>query len=167
MDKRKDVTKPRTDVEIHSRLPEVITMGGVEYAIKPQPIRAAMVASQKLADLLSDLDDLFGVLVAAASSGETDWQTLPLDDAFDSVVSLLSTGFPKIVEILCDYVPEIANDRDRIEETAMPEELIPALIAVIKLIYGPFVKNLPVDVAKTTNAAIPVDSERSTEQKAG
>jgi hypothetical protein len=107
-----------------------VRLGGREYEIATQPIRKAREFRSKLT----------APFVAAIAAIETapdidlkDGQALGrLGIALKDVV-LGSVDL--VVELLFEYSPELAADRERIESTATDDEALTAFVEVIKLVY--------------------------------
>ncbi len=113
-----------------------VTLGKKEYKIEQLPIKQSREVRHKFSDFLSPAID---ALNNAPQTNLTDYSALTgiITIAKDVLIEYSDTA----LDLVCEYAPNIAADRERIEETATDEEALNAFSEVIKLLF-PFGKQL-------------------------
>lgn len=107
-----------------------VKLGGVEYEIKPLPMRPAREWRKKLE---GTFDDVFTLLGGASD--------LKIETAADlgqivmRVKGLLLGAVDRVVDLVFTFSPELSARRQEIEEVATDEEAVEALLAIIGLAY--------------------------------
>jgi hypothetical protein len=107
-----------------------VTLGGQSYTVHQRPIRAARAWREKLGghlgQVVSVLQNVDGIdLTRATDLGQ-----------LAGVLRDVVIQAPDIAcDLLCEYSPEIAADRERIEGAAYDDEVMAASIEVLKLAY--------------------------------
>ena len=107
-----------------------VSLGGREYAIRQLPIRAARGWREKVGALFTQIANL-------VENADTITLTDPADLArLAGLVQSLAIKAPDVAfDLLRDYSPEIAADRERIEIEAYDDEITAALVEVFKVAY--------------------------------
>lgn len=121
-------------------MPETnVLLGGKEYSIKRLPVRKSRVwraqFNAKLDTIIGDILELtnlkaldMGDLSAVVTAGK------------NAVIGLLDEA----LDLVCEYAPEIAQDRERIEEEAYDNEVVEAFERILGLAFplGSLLKRL-------------------------
>lgn len=107
-----------------------ITLGGVEYPVRALPMRQAREFRQGFGELVNSLA---GALRAVNSTNIDNFDTVA--GLIDSLGDLLIGSIDQIAEYVFSYSPEIAADRERIENEATDTEMIAAFREVLALLY--------------------------------
>lgn len=122
-----------------------VTLGGQSYEIRALPIRQSKAWRAKLEGPFSELSNaLEGAGSIELSSG---------GDIARLVRTLSGTligSIDTLLDLLFAYSPELAADRDRIEDNAYDEEALDAFTEVLKLAY-PFGQLLALVNGRTGN----------------
>lgn len=109
-----------------------VVLGGREYTIVTPPIRASKAWRESLARP-------FGSLTAALeTAGSVELDVRQLTDIAGMVRNfsgVLIGSIDTMLELLFQYSPVLAQDREWIEENAYDEEALEAFTATIKLAY--------------------------------
>lgn len=107
-----------------------VQLGGQTYTIQPLPMKKARAWRQAL-------EQPFGALVNVLENADT--IELTNLGSIAGVVQAFAGTLVGSVDILLDllfaYSPELASDRERIENEAYDEEALAALVEVLKLAY--------------------------------
>ena len=107
-----------------------VTLGGRSYAIQQRPIRAAREWREKLGSLLGQ------IVSVLQNTGSIDLTKAADLAQLAGVLRDVVIRAPDIAwDLLCEYSSEIAADRDRIEEESYDDEIMAALLEVLKLAY--------------------------------
>jgi hypothetical protein len=107
-----------------------VSLGGREYMVRPLPIRAASEWRAQFNARFSALTDLLA-----------NADRIELNSAEDiaRVVAIardvLLTAPDVLFDLLCAFAPEIAADRERIENEAYDDEVIAAFAEVLRLAF--------------------------------
>lgn len=135
-----------------------VYFAGKEYLISEKNMGAASVwrehlnASQTMR-IFRSLDGAMTQLVSAIDSvapdadGHRDWgninvaSVINVAELLPVIVNGLSHSIDEIISMVFDYSPELAADREWIEENAPSSEAISAFVEVLKLCY-PFLEVL-------------------------
>lgn len=158
----------RTDLDRFSVPPMgvAVLLGGREFNITPQPKGRTMQFRKKLREALGDVSDLASVVQAAVAavddSVEVSVASLPLVQIMSVVIGFLDEGAERILNLIYEYEPTVAAEREWIEENAYDTEVCAALAEVVKLVYGPFLGVLAPAIKKATGGA----SEKEANEKA-
>ena len=107
-----------------------VLLGGGEYTLKAVPIREAKIWRAKLGEPFSAI---MSVLSAAGEIKITSAEGL--GQLFQVVQGVLIGAPEMILDLLCEYCPEIAAAREEIEEIAYDEEVFEVFLEAIKLVY--------------------------------
>lgn len=117
MDMKPDTEAARSDAQILAAAPVSVMLGGVEYAITPQPRKRTRVFRQKIAEKFEAIGPSIENIATA----------------------MVSQGGDDFLDLIYEYSPELAAGRDVIDETATDGEVVDALFACIMFAFGPFV----------------------------
>ena len=63
---------------------------------------------------------------------------LPVAKIAETVIGFLGEGADKLLNLVYGYDPALEAERDWIEENAYDTEVCAALVALLKVVYGPF-----------------------------
>lgn len=117
-----------------------VTLGGQSYPIRALPIKAARAwrnkASAPLMTVANSLGGIQNVLAVELKAGNELAQAAgQIVGAMQEAGALLLKSPDLVFDLLMDYSPELAADRERIEAEAYDEEVVTALVEVIKLAF--------------------------------
>ena len=135
-----------------------VTLGGKTYEVQTLPIRAArewrdkfQKPFQEIATALSGMDNI------ELSSGKS------VSELINVLRETLLHSPDTILEMLYAYSPIIAADKERIEAEAFDDEVMAALVGVLKLAYpfGSLLNLIPGPVNKPTLTNSPAPSGAS------
>lgn len=117
----------------------MLMLAGVEYQVEPLKVRQAKQFRQKIGAQLSGLTDLIaGALRPTTDAVRVD-DLAGLADMIGEVGQTLSQKLigstDLVADLLFEYSPALAEDRERIEEEAYDDEIIAAFLEVLKLLY--------------------------------
>lgn len=121
--------------------PIIVTLAGRVYEVKPLPRLKARAFRQRLAD---EIGEVASALTQAGSAGGTAITDLESIGELISTLGVTVAGSIDLVaDLLFDYSPELAADRERIESEGYDDELVAAFLEVLKLLYpfGDLLKN--------------------------
>lgn len=108
-----------------------VKLGGREYSIKRLPVRKSKAWRTRFS---SEFDRVAGDILQL-----TNWETISLGDAKSAIIAGKDAIFRVLDEIafelVCDYAPEIAQDRERIEDEAYDNEIVEAFVKVLGLAF--------------------------------
>jgi hypothetical protein len=139
--------KKRTEAQILSAEGTAVTLGGREYIITPK--RGRMHTRKirlKLGELLDELTGIGELVSSATASGSIEVSGSQVEALLPLVTKLLGPYMDDLLDIVYDYVPTIAADREYLEgserdgEGATDEEFLGALKVVAEITYGPLLK---------------------------
>ena len=109
-----------------------VTLGGREYMLRTPPIRRSKEWRQKLARPFGDL----AKAIELAGSVELSAADIPnIGDLVKRFASTLIGSVDTMLDLLFDYSPELAQDREWIEENAYDDEALNAFTEALKLAY--------------------------------
>lgn len=101
-----------------------------QYVIAPKSIIESRQWREKLAYPLNGLAEIF-----------EDANNIKLDNpqdlkrVFDLFMGSIASAPDLIFNLVCDYAPEIAKDRDHVEQNGFDEEIMEAFKGVLTLVY--------------------------------
>jgi hypothetical protein len=107
-----------------------VTLAGKKYTVKTLPIRQAKAFRGR-----------FGVVFETITVALRNAPAMELGDLqsmaglVESVSELLVNSIDQALDLVCEYAPEIAADRERIETEGYDEEVIQVFVEVLKLLY--------------------------------
>jgi len=117
----------------------LITLGGREYQVEQLPIRPSKAWRETFSHPIE------GLIGSIQFTGQliTNGDGQELGQLVSAVGQMLYTGVAETVlssmelalDIICAYSPRIQADRERIETEAYDDEVINALVEVLKLAY--------------------------------
>ena len=113
-----------------------IELGGRQYEVKALPIKAARVWREKFNGPFGNVLEILNVSqIELNSPADLGRLLVPLKD-------ILLGSLDLAADLLFSYSPALAVDRERIEAEAFDEEMVAALVEVVKLAFpfGEFVK---------------------------
>lgn len=107
-----------------------VQLGGQEYAITPLPMKKAREWRQKL-------EQPFGAMVKVLETADTIELTNlgSIAGVVQTFAGTLLGSVDILLNLLFDYAPTLAVDRERIENEAYDEEALAALVEVLKIAY--------------------------------
>ena len=147
----------RTDNQILSREPIALRFGSGKdirvYQVKPRPRSGSRKFREGVGDVFDGLDDLAAVIGAAIDTKGI--QNINLDRVITTVKGLLSTKLDQALDLVFDYAPELQEDKDWINDHGFDDQFIAALMEIGGLVYGPFVKALPLAELSLNSAKKP------------
>ncbi|OPZ72266.1 MAG: hypothetical protein BWY83_00738 [bacterium ADurb.Bin478] len=126
----------RSDSQILSADVESVKLGGVVYAIAPQPRKRSRVFRQKIAEKIETLGPAINAIATAIVSKS---ESVSATTLIDAVNFLVRNGADDLLDLVYEYSPELSEARDAIEENATDGEVASALIACFTFTFGPFV----------------------------
>jgi hypothetical protein len=122
-----------------------VSLAGREYAIQQLPIKANRAWREKFgAPAIKKMGDAFrdSMLLTKKEFPNGDGLLKAVVDLaathFGSVTEILLGSVETVGEALCDYAPEIAADRERIEAEGFDGELVAAFLKVVQQLAYPF-----------------------------
>jgi hypothetical protein len=120
-----------------------VVLGGQSYTIKALPIRQSKAWRTKLEGPFAELSTaLEGAGKIELSSG------VDIGRLVRTLSGTLIGSIDLLMDLLFEYSPELAADRERIEEEAFDEEALEALAEVLRLAY-PFGRALALVTGRT------------------
>lgn len=109
-----------------------VTLGGREYTLSTPPIRRSKEWRHKLARPFGDL----AKAIELAGSVELSVADIPnIGDLVKRFAGTLIGSVDTMLDLLFDYSPALAADREWIEENAYDEEALEAFTEALKLAY--------------------------------
>lgn len=150
----------RTDEEVGDEVPITVTFGGRpdgmteeeygklspehlkefwrQYPIVPAKRTNARQFRAAIIPIRPTITRLINVALAAASKpGDRDMQ---LAEALDILFVALEGDLDRAMDMIYIYCPKLAADKEWIEDNGDDEQFANALLAVVKVSYGPFVR---------------------------
>lgn len=109
-----------------------VTLGGRQYTITPPPIRQSKAWREKLAVPFATLS------VALESAGTLELDIRQMADIAELVrrfSGVLIGSIDTVLDLLFEYSPVLASDREWIEQNAYDDEALEAFMEVLKLAY--------------------------------
>jgi hypothetical protein len=107
-----------------------VTLAGKDYELKPLPIRKAR---EVRAQFSAPLAKVIEALKTAPKIELSDMQGI--GSLLDAARVVMVDSMDICLETLYAYSPEIAADKERIENEAYDEEALLAFVEVVKLLY--------------------------------
>ena len=107
-----------------------VTIAGQEYTISPKPIGESRAWRERLGQPLSGLVGIFADAKSIQINNPADIQRV-----FEAFKSAIADAPDVILDLVCDYAPEIAGDRERIETEGFDYEIMEAFKEVLTLVY--------------------------------
>ena len=107
-----------------------IELGGQEYSVKPLPIRPARELRKEIGTALD--------IPLKAFRGIQGIELTDTDALADIVIAMKGVLFESIdiaLKTIYGYSPEIKADKDRIEESATDDEVVAAIVEVVKRLF--------------------------------
>lgn len=138
----------RTDFERFSEppVPLRVVLGGREFALAIQAKGRTAQFRKKLRGCLGDVEELGALLrgvTAAVDPGQVvQLGELPLERIAGIVLHFLGDGANAVLDLIYEYDPALASEREWIEEHAYDSEVCTALVEVVKVVFGPFLRVL-------------------------
>jgi hypothetical protein len=113
-----------------------IALGGRQYEVKALPIKASRAWRERFNGPMGQVLEIFNVSQIELNS------PADLGRLLGSLKDILLGSLDLAADLLFSYSPALAADRERIEAEAFDEEMVAALIEVVKLAFpfGEFVK---------------------------
>ncbi len=114
----------------------VVTLGGVNYELRPLPLRPARALREKISGEISGLGQALRALEGL--------EITRLDDLGGLIQQLggtLAGSLDIIADWLFEFSPELQADRERILDEAFDEEILQAFGEALKMLY-PFGETL-------------------------
>ena len=130
------MTDERTDAVKLNREPIIVTLGGVEYAIRPKPISKSRAWKAKSKVVIDDFEGLMNV----------DWTKT------QDALPVLKDFIYETLDDLIDLVFEWEEDwpKETILDNATEDEMVDAVMGVLQLAF-PFLLKLKSLMAETAN----------------
>ena len=124
-----------------------VTLGGKPYEVTALSIRAARDWREKFQQPFQAMADALGGMGnIELTSGKS------VGDLLNVLQSILLRSPDTILEMLYAYAPTIHADKERVEKEAFDDEVIAALVEVLKLAYpfGSILSLIPGPASKPT-----------------
>jgi len=125
----------------------VVTLGGKPYEVRALSIRAAREWREKFQQPFQAMAAALGGMESIElTSGKS------IADLLNVLQETLLRSPDTILEMLYAYSPEVMADKERIEREAFDDEVIAALVEVLKLAYpfGSLLSLIPGPASKPT-----------------
>jgi hypothetical protein len=91
---------------------------------------------------LGSIEELGAALSGLAAAADPDVvvpiSALPVQQIVGAVLGFMGEGSATLLNLIYEYDPALADERDWIEENAYEQEVCVALLALVKVVYGPF-----------------------------
>lgn len=118
-----------------------VELGGREYILSEKVMGVTQKWREHLRRssvmlIFQSLDDAVGAVLGAVEGGIENIkaeQVIPIARILPMIVNGLSNSIDDILELLFDYSPELADDKEWLLENAYDSEAIEAFIVVLKL----------------------------------
>lgn len=123
-------------------------LGGVEYVINPRPIASTRQWKQGAEPII---DELLGMITmipgsdpAAAPAppgvrgAANTLASVPVHEIYPFLLQLKSKllyATDTVLDLVCSYAPELAADRERIEEEAYESEVLAVFGEIVRLVF--------------------------------
>lgn len=114
---------------------EVIALGEREYTLQELPLRKARAFRDQLRGVFSEVVSL---LENGPDTQVNDGKAVA--HLIRSVSNTVLNSVDTATDLLCEYSPEVAEDREYIEENAVGSQVVDAFIAVLMLSF-PFLSS--------------------------
>jgi hypothetical protein len=102
-----------------------VTLAGQQYTVQELPSRRNAEWRAKLDETLAGVSDALGKSMKLSG----------LQDVVDAVRALLLGGIGTVMDLLCEYAPEVDADRERIEAEVYDSEIVTAFTEVCTLAF--------------------------------
>ncbi len=103
----------------------VITLAGQQYTVQELPSRRNAEWRAKFDETLASVSNVLGKSMKLSS----------LPELLDSVRVLLLGGIGTVLDLLCEYAPDVDADRERIEAEVYDSEIMAAFMEVCTLAF--------------------------------
>lgn len=107
-----------------------VTIANKPYTIAPKVITESRAWRKKLTTPLQALAAIFQDADSVKLNNPED-----IKRVFDLVTGSIAAAPDMILDLVCEYAPEIASDRATIEANAYDDEIMEAFKEVLKLVY--------------------------------
>lgn len=155
MEKKKVVE--RTEADIIAEKPEVVTLAGKTYEIKPQKVRENLDWRQKCGILSGKL--------VAGFEGLKEGDDVKVKDVLKDVMPLVfGEGFDVATEMMFAYSEELKADEEKIRADATDEEMTNAVFVCFRFGY-PFFKAMVDGMLKVLGVDLKVIMKEATKKK--
>lgn len=109
-----------------------VTLGGRKYTVVAPPIRQSKAWREKLAIPFASLT----IALETAATAELDVRHLAsISDLVKRFSGVLIGSIDTMLDLLFEYSPALASDREWIEENAYDDEALEAFTAILSLAY--------------------------------
>lgn len=132
---KKQPLQKRTEMEIYTRKPIMVTLGNKEYEIFPKPIKKTLEWKEKTQATIKHIHSILSVL---ASMQEKEDVKIT-QELIDTVFQLLNEDVDIMMDLVFEYEPTLP--KEEILDTAYMDEMIICILEVLKLAY-PFLARL-------------------------
>jgi len=116
-----------------------VKLAGKDYQVQPLKVRQAKAFRQKIGAQLSGLTDLIAGALRPSAGVTVAGDLTEIAELIGTLGQTLSARLigstDLIADLLFEYSPELAADRERIEAEAYDEELLSVFLEVLKLLY--------------------------------
>lgn len=107
-----------------------VTLGGREYEVRALPFRANQRWRGRLGETFE------GLIEAIEQGPGTELSDLgSIGRMMRQVRDLAMGSVGQMLDLVCEYAPGIASERERIEAEAYDEEIVDAFLEVVKLAF--------------------------------
>ena len=107
-----------------------VTLAGKEYQIQPLPIRKARAVRSRIS---GPVEKAIQAIRGIPQVELNDMQAI--SELLDAAKLILADSLDLCLEIMFEFSPELAADRERIESEAFDDEALTAFVEVVKLLY--------------------------------
>ena len=116
-----------------------VTLAGKEYPLHPLPIRKARAVRERIS---GPVEKAIQAIRGIPQVELNDMQAI--SELLDAAKLILADSLDLCLEIMFEFSPELAADRERIETEAFDDEALTAFVEVVKMLYpfGGLVKSL-------------------------
>jgi len=126
----------RTEAQVFSREPIKVTLGDRQFTIRPQAVRQGRKFRQAFAKATESLDEMMVLAVAAAD--ETGQVNMKHADAVRIMRMTVTSSYDDLLDCLYEYDPSLKQHKDYIEQHATDEQVLDGVVAITRLVSGPF-----------------------------
>lgn len=134
----------RTDLDRFSvpPAPLVVVLGGREFALAIQRKGQTAQFRKKLRACLGTVDGLVSTLQALIAAADEDRDVplseLPVEQIVNAVLGFLGDGANELLDLVYGYDTALEAERGWIDANAYDAEFCEALVAIVKVVFGPF-----------------------------
>lgn len=146
----------RSAEQILNQEPVVVRLGGAEYPVPPQPRRWTRRFRKAAAERLGAIESWVGLLAGGAVGNLAVSEAIPLLRRF------VAEDADGLLDLIYEYSPELEAAREAIEDTATDEECLSAVIAIVQVVFGPFLSGLAGRVTALTSPSEQTDPPTAT-----